>query len=360
MYWKRVAAAFLVAVMVVCGLSVKRVDALPVSVSARAAVVMCADSGEILYSKNPDEKLAIASITKIMTAVIALEQPQDKKVKFDLSMAAEGTSLYLKEGETLTLSELTKGMMLVSGNDAANAVAVGIAGSKEKFAELMNQKAQQIGMKNSHFVTPSGLDNEQHYSTAYDMAMLCRYAMNNPKFRKIVSQKSDVISYVVPQGKTQYCRNHNKLLSICEGCIGIKTGYTSKAGRTLTSCAERNGIRIIVVTLNDRDDWNDHQKLYDDAFDRVEQKTLITQHTRFDLPIVGSQHNERQSITLKPEKDCVITVRKDNEDKITKKLFLPHFLYAPVAKGRAVGEINFYRNGQLIGHTRLLTAENAD
>ncbi len=328
-----------------------------VTTSASAAILMCADNGMILYEHHSHEKRAIASITKIMTAVIALEQDEDKEVKFTLDMAAEGTSMYLKENEVLKLSELTKGMMMVSGNDAANAIAVSIAGSREKFAELMNQKAEQLGMTDTHFVTPSGLDDEQHYSTAYDMAVLCRYAMRNPNFQNIVSQSSINVSYVYPKGKMQTCKNHNRLVSMYEGCIGIKTGYTSKAGRTLTSCAERNDVRLIAVTLNDRDDWNDHMALYDYGWKCVEKKTVIPADKRFYVPVVGS---ESTVVRVVPEHSCFAVLFKDSDESIDEKIYLPRFLYAPIHTGQAVGEINCYKQGVLIAHTRLIAAENVN
>ena len=357
MYLRRAISLLLAAAVVFVSLHFPIVsNAAAVSDLASAAILMCADSGDVLYEHNSHERRAIASITKIMTAVIALEQPVDKNVKFSLDMAAEGTSMYLKEGEVLTLTELTKGMMTVSGNDAANAIAVAVAGSKEKFSVLMNEKAKQLGMKDTHFVTPSGLDDEKHYSTAYDMSVLCRYAMNNPKFRDIVSQKSIRVSYVYPERKTQLCINHNRLLSIYDDCVGIKTGYTSKAGRTLTSCAERNGIRLIAVTLNDRNDWNDHKSLYDYGFSCVERKSL-TDDIKISLPTVGS---EKDTVRIVPENECMVTSIKGSDESITERIYLPRFLYAPIKKGYAAGEVNYYKNGILIAHTRLLAGEKID
>ncbi len=239
---------------------------------AEAAILYCPDRNEILYGHDIHSRRAIASITKIMTAVVALEYAakKDIDVKITPAVYAEGSSLYLKENEVLRLTELVKGMMAVSGNDAANAVALAVGGSFEGFAAKMNQKAAQLGMKNTHFVTPSGLDSEQHYSTAYDMALLCTYAMNMPAFAEIVSERNVEVKYVFPEDKTAKLTNHNRLLSICESCKGIKTGYTSKAGRTLTSCAEREGIRLIIVTLGDRNDWDDHCRLYDQGFRMAE------------------------------------------------------------------------------------------
>lgn len=335
------------------------VNSAETEVSAVSAVLYCADSGEVLYKKNADEKRAIASITKIMTAVVALEYAgaDDKEVKFTYDMIAEGSSMYLQVGEILKLSELVKGMMMVSGNDAANAIAVAVGGNKEKFAELMNEKAKQIGMNNTHFVTPSGLDDEQHYSTAYDMALLCAYAMENEQFRDIVSQKSINVSFVYPENKKQLYVNHNKLLSMYDDCIGIKTGFTKKAGRTLTSCAQRDGVRLIAVTLNDGDDWNDHIKMFDYGFSKTERVQLTNRSKSFELPVVGSQ---KESVRVIPENNCEVSVMKDSADKAEQKIYMPKFIYAPVKKGTTAGKLKFFLNGKVIAETNLITDQEAE
>jgi len=335
------------------------VKAQSINVGAECAILICADSGEVLYEKNADKKCAIASITKIMTAVIALEYAaaNDKTVKFTPEMAAEGSSMYLQNGEILKLSETVKGMMAVSGNDAANAAAVTVAGSNEKFAALMNEKAAQLGMKNTNFVTPSGLDDENHYSTARDMALLCCYAMENDDFKDIVSRRSIEVSYIFPEGKTQTCVNHNKLLSTYKGCIGIKTGYTKKAGRTLTSCAERDGTRLIAVTLNDSDDWNDHKALFDYGFSLYESRTLVKTTDTYKLPVVGSDTDYAE---VHPEKDCSVPVRKDGSEMPVRKIYMPHFVYAPVEKGSCVGEVCYYSGKRKIISVRLITGTQAD
>lgn len=338
-------------------------DALPVNTipssgiidSAASAVLYCPETKEVLYGHHIHEKRPIASITKIMTAVIALEyaDKNDKSVTVTEDMYAEGSSMYLKAGEILRLSDLVRGMMLVSGNDAANAAAIAVAGSVEKFAELMNEKAEKIGMNNSHFVTASGLDDKMHYSTAYDMSLLCSYAMKNNVFRDIVSQKSAEIKYLSPEGKTQTVYNHNKLLSMCDGCIGIKTGYTKKAGRTLTSCCERNGVRLIAVTLNDGDDWRDHCSLYSYGFDLVESIKLCDESWEITLPLTD---RDDETAVLVPEKIPEITVRKNNEHDITKTVYVPDFIYSPVVKNRVYGRAVFFVDGQRAAQCKLIAA----
>ncbi len=326
-----------------------------ISDSAGAAIIYCADSGEVLYGHNINDKRAIASITKIMTALLALEYcaSNDKNVKITADMYAEGSSMYLKAGEILRLSEIVKGMMAVSGNDAANAAAIAVGGNSEKFADMMNEKALQLGMKNTHFVTPSGLDSEEHYSTAYDMAVLCSYAMENEAFREIVSQKTIDVEYVYPEGKKQTLGNHNRLLSLYEGCIGIKTGYTMKAGRTLTSCAERDGVRLVVVTLGDRNDWNDHCALYDYGFSLVQRVKLTDENKEIKLPIVGSENNDDE-VCLIPDRELETTLKNEEVGKVEEKIYAPRFVYAPVNHGEAVGRIEYRADKKVIAKARLI------
>ena len=226
-----------------------------VQLSAAAAILMDADSGEILFEKDAGRCMRIASTTKIMTALVALEQGAlDDTVTVGSQHMAEGSSMYLRVGETVRMEELLYGLLLCSGNDAALALTE-CAGGTAPFVERMNEKAAALGMRNSHFANPNGLDDEAHYSTAYDMALLGCAAVNEPTLRRMVSTRTAVIG-----GRT--LTNHNKLLSRLDGCVGLKTGYTKAAGRTLVSCAEQAGHRLVAVTLRDGDDWNDHEALY--------------------------------------------------------------------------------------------------
>ena len=248
--------------LILCVLfSVFTLQAKAVSTSAASAILMDAGSGEVLYEHNADAQKLIASTTKIMTALVALREGalSDTVTVSREAAYTEGSSMYLREGEELSLETLLYGLMLCSGNDAAVAVAQHVGGSVEGFVERMNDTAQELGLRSTSFANPNGLDHEQHYSTARDMALLAASAMKDPTFRRIVSTKSVVI-----EGRTM--TNHNKLLSMEEGCIGLKTGYTRAAGRTLVSCVERNGRRLIAVTLQDGNDWADHQALFDFGF----------------------------------------------------------------------------------------------
>ena len=230
-----------------------------VEVSATAAVLMDADSGRLLYEKNGEKRMLIASTTKLMTALVALEQGGlQQEITVTGGHMAEGSSMYLRPGEKLTLETLLYGLLLSSGNDAALAVTECMGGAVP-FVARMNEKAAELGMENTHFANPNGLDDEAHYSTAEDMAKLAAAAMDDPVLRRVASTKTARIG-----GRT--LTNHNKLLSRVEGCVGLKTGYTRAAGRTLVSCAERDGVRLVAVTLQDGDDWNDHASLYEQGF----------------------------------------------------------------------------------------------
>ena len=243
----------------------------PPEISAQSAVVLDAKSGAVLYTKNSETRLPMASTTKIMTAKIILDKlPLDMKVKVPKEAAfVEGSSIYLSENEEITVESLLYGLLLESGNDAATALAVACSGSVEKFAELMNSTGEKMGLKNTSFANPHGLTAENHFTTAYELAYITMCAMKNETFRKIVST-SKYISPSLDGTLTRYFFNHNKLLRTYNGSTGVKTGYTEAAGRCLVSSAERNGENYICVTLNDRNDWADHTNLLDFAFDNYD------------------------------------------------------------------------------------------
>ncbi|MFB9277275.1 D-alanyl-D-alanine carboxypeptidase family protein [Cohnella cellulosilytica] len=239
----------------------------PPSNGAQAAALADVASGRILFSQRGDEPMKIASLTKIMTAIVAIEDGNlDDTVKVSKRAAGkEGSSLYLKEGETISLRDALYGLMLRSGNDAAMAIAEHVGGSVEGFAFLMNKKAEELGLENSHFMNPHGLDEQGHYSSANDLAKLTVYALHNPEFKEIV--KTEVRTAPNPNDSWDYkWVNKNKMLRLYEGADGVKTGYTKQALRTLVSSATRDGQQLVAVTLNDREDWDDHAKLLDYGF----------------------------------------------------------------------------------------------
>lgn len=326
---KKIAAAVLAAFLFLSSGSTAYADDVP-DISAKSAVVLHAD-GEVLYEKNADERLLIASTTKIMTAIVAIENcALDDTVKVTReSCGIEGSSMYLKEGQKLSVEKLLLGLLLVSGNDAASALAIHTAGSTERFARLMNEKAAQLGMENSHFVNPHGLNAEEHYSTARDMARLMAYCMENESFADMIARKSFALDDAV-------YLNHNKLLYSLNGCIGGKTGYTIAAGRCLVSCAERDGTRYIVVTLSAPDDWNDHKALYEWAFSKYRDRDM-SDKAIFEIPVAGGTE---ETVRAVPAEKLSVYVGCDEELAITAEL--PRFVLAPVRKGESAGSVAIY------------------
>lgn len=318
--------------------------------SAECAALMCVQTGRLLYEKNAHTRHAMASTTKIMTSLIALEQhtPQRKVKVRASSLGVEGTSLGLAAGDIITLESLVYGMMLESGNDAANVTACAVAGSSEKFAALMNERAERIGMKDTNFVTPSGLDDENHYSTAYDMALLGCCAVKNPEFLHICSRKKAEIYFgSPPRSVTVY--NHNKLLSYYPDAVGIKTGFTKKSGRCLVSCAQKDGVMLVAVTLNAPGDWADHKKMLDYGFSIVKPK-----QKSFDgitIPVAGGTAG-----SVKVHGEDILP----SGEEINIIIYTEKFLYAPVKKGVIAGEARCYCGGRMIKSIPLLCDNDVD
>lgn len=322
-------------------------------VSARSAALIEGDSGRVIYVKNGEERLPIASTTKIMTALLTLEEG-DLDTYFTVdpnAIQVEGTSMGLQEGDRVTLRILAAGMLLASGNDAANSAAVKVGDSLDEFAIMMNRRAAQLGMKDSNFVTPSGLDAQNHYSTALDMAKLARAALQNPDFRAICSQKSMKLSYGNPP-YDRWLSNHNKLLKSYPDCIGVKTGFTKKAGRCLVSAAQREGVTLICVTINAPSDWEDHRKLLDYGFSQVQAVELSGQ-VPGRIPVVGGVAHEVEPVVQVAPK---ASVTAEDAAKIQMKIVSQPFLYAPVQQGDCIGEVRYYLNGECI-KTAPLTAK---
>ena len=323
------------------------------STSATAAVVYNPDSGEFLYAQNETQQLPMASTTKIMTALITLEQPNLDEVFTVDSQAirVEGSSMGLTEGATVSLLDLAKGMLSVSGNDAANAAAVRIAGSLEGFAQLMNQKARELGLSNSHFVTPSGLHHDEHYTTAADLAKLAAAALDNELFAQICS--SSTITATV-NGQQRTYTNTNKLLSAYPDCIGVKTGFTDEAGRCLVSAARQDGVTLIAVTLHDPNDWADHTELLNYGFSQVEPVQLTTAGENVTLKVTGGNN---AAITAVPGEELWRGILPQQLSQVEQRVYADPFLYAPVAVGEEVGRIEYYLNGRKLAQAPLLAAQ---
>lgn len=338
-FFRRTACALLLAGMLAC-------QANAVQTSAASAVLIEQESGRVLYELNPEEERLIASITKIMTAVVALEHG-DLHTSYTVTAEdmAEGSSMYLRPGDELCLEELLYGLMLVSGNDAALAVAHCVSGETAAFVELMNETAQRLGMTHSSFANPNGLDAEGHYSSAGDMAVLAAYALENQDFRRIASTSSITIGQ-------RYLQNHNKLLRLCEGCIGVKTGFTKAAGRTLVSAAERQGMTLVCVTLNDGDDWNDHMRLFDYGFSSYRMETAVAAGQR--LASVFVRDGTVKYIPLLADGDLSYPLTGD--EHLTVAVRTPVSVAAPVVPGQTIGTAAACLNGVEVAHVDLIAA----
>ena len=314
-------------------------------VSAQSAIVMHS-GGEVVFEKNADAQSLIASTTKIMTAIVTIEHAElDEQVKIKPEWCAvEGSSMYLRAEEEYSVKELLTGLMLASGNDAALALANHVAGSETKFVSMMNRKAKELGLDNSRFANPHGLNAEEHYSTARDMAVLMDFCMQNETFAEIAGSKVGTV-------KEQTYVNHNKLLTYCDGCIGGKTGFTERAGRCLVSCCERDGTRFICVTLSAPDDWNDHRKLYDWAYARYADRE-VTEGIRFTVPVVSGNASSVEAV---PE-ELRLFLPKSAE--LSLEAEMPYFVFAPVEAGDEAGRVRVLLDGETIAEARLYYAES--
>lgn len=359
-HWRNRAAALGLSLCLVGALCPTAWAAGP-EVSAQSAVVLTADTGTVLFEKDGRIPRPVASTTKIMTALLALEAAQeqgDPLVDITQEMVAvEGSSMGLQAGDSISLTGLAAGMLLASGNDAANAAALYLDGSLESFAARMNQRAAALGMEDTHFVTPSGLDGEDaqglgHLSTAYDMALLARAALEDQAFRQLCSSPSLAVEFAEPVKRVTYT-NHNKLLTQYPGCVGVKTGFTKEAGRCLVSAAERDGALLIAVTLNAPNDWQDHTALLDYGFTQVEPYPLAGGDVRLTVPVVGSPV---EVVSLRGSNGGEVTLPLGQGAQVERVVHAPKFLYAPVEVGEQVGEICWYLEGQLLGSAPLTAA----
>ena len=310
------------------------------AMSAESAILLDAQTGRVLYEKQADKQSLIASTTKIMTALVVCEQTNvlDRVRIPQEAVRIEGSSMYLKAGEVMTVQELLYGLMLHSGNDAAVALAIYCGGTVEGFAELMNDKAHRLGMDDTHFVNPNGLDAPGHYSTARDMAKLAAYAMNNPIFAQTVSTKT-------VKAANRTLTNHNKLLWSLEGAEGVKTGYTKAAGRILVSSCSRQGRRLIAVTMNDRNDWQDHKRLMEDGFTNYSVRQLVTAGECLGTAQVIS--GEEETVQLLAAADFSYALASGEEPEIV--LSKPGFVYAPVERAQEAGFAYVCLNGKTVG-----------
>ncbi|SFX97949.1 D-alanyl-D-alanine carboxypeptidase family protein [Ruminococcus sp. XPD3002] len=328
----------------------------PPDVSAKAAAVISADTCEVVWEKNGSQKLPMASTTKIMSALLCIESGGlDEPFTVDSkAIHVEGSSMGLREGDTVTKYALCCGMLLPSGNDAANAAAVRIAGSTERFAEMMNDRAREMGLSHTWFVTPSGLEGEGHGSSACDMAVLAAEALKNDTFRSICSSETIQTEFGAPPYK-RWLKNTNKLLSLYSGTYGVKTGFTDEAGRCLVSACEREGKRLICVTLNDPNDWNDHMALFDYGFGQVETIRAVPPEV-LEIPLAGG---EKERLSLKAEEDINFTSAGAESDDLSYQVLSAPFVYAPVSEGENVAQLSVSLSGRELKRIPLYAAEDA-
>lgn len=337
------AVTFFCAVMMLCSMTSSAQG-----ISAQSAIVYDCATGRVLYEKNPNQKSLIASTTKIMTGyLVAQNCDPDQKVTIPAEACGiEGSSLYLKPGEQLTIRQLLYGLMLQSGNDAAVALAICSHGSVPAFVDAMNEKAAELGLCQTHFANPNGLDDDGNYSTAADLAKLTAAALDNTLFAQVVATKTMKIP-----GRN--LANHNKMLWRYEGADGVKTGFTKAAGRILVSSATRDGRQLVAVTINAPDDWNDHKIMLDDAFADFTQRVLVEPGQMIcELAVVGG--TKTYCNVVADEKICFPMAEGE---RVSYNILAPDFLYAPVEQGTCVGTAEICIDGKPIAQCQLLAQD---
>lgn len=321
------------------------VSAAEIGVNARSAILIDADDGSVLFEKDSTKRLPMASTTKIMTALVALEKcPLDREVVIPAAACGiEGSSVYLKAGERLTMEELLYALLLSSANDAATAIAIEVGGSVEGFAELMNEKVREFSLTDTHFTNPHGLDDAAHYTTAADLAAIAKAALANADFRSIVSTYRHAIG---SGDSTRHLMNHNRLLKLYDDAIGVKTGFTKSSGRCLVSAAERDGVTLIAVTLSDPDDWADHEAMLDYGFSQIESVSLCEAgDITVKLPCAGGDSDEIRLCN----RDALRVTMRCGHGEIGEIIEAPQYLFAPVEAGTQIGRVRFFCGGKEIG-----------
>ena len=326
--------------------------------SARGMVVIEGNTNTILYGKNEHTQMPMASTTKIVTAILAIENSDDLDKKIEISSKAigiEGTSIYIKSGEKLSMRELLYGLMLASGNDCAVAIAESLGG-EENFVDMMNQFAIRLGCKNTHFDNPHGLDSDTHYTSAYDLAIMTSYALKNETFREISSTER----MVIPQNdlyQARYLKHKNKLLFTDENCIGVKTGFTDNAGRCLVNASEKNGMQIISVVLNCQPMFDECARLDSLAYDNYIMKEFVKPYNF--VSNVEVEESAKVEIGVITIKGFTLPIKKSEEDKYEVKYTIPDKILAPIELNQSVGYVQVFYNDEIIFEDELITIEDA-
>lgn len=356
---KKLFALFLSFMILVCALDIRTeaVGSSPPSVSAEGAVLIDLESRAVLFEHNMNERLGMASTTKIMTALVAAEN-SDLSALVQIpneAIGVEGSSIYLTHGEALTMEELLFALLLQSANDAATAIAIAVGGSVEAFADMMNARAEKMGLKNTHFTNPHGLYDKEHYTTAYDLAIISVHALENETIAKIFSTYKETLP-ITSECQKRVLVNHNKLLKLYRGAIGVKTGFTKKTGRCLVSAAERDGLTLVAVTLNAPDDWRDHMSMLDFGFDNFESVTVAEAGAfSYSLPAAGG---ERESVTLTNATELKMTLPKARDDVKFRVDTLHRFEFAPIYKGTELGRVYCSYDDKFFSESALISAKD--
>ncbi len=323
------------------------------NVSAECAVLYDTMTGEVLYSKNADKHHLIASTTKIMTALVAISNCDlDEKVVIKPEhVRVEGSSMYLRVGETVTVKELLYGLLLMSGNDAGLTLGYHCGGDPDSFVKMMNEYSKKLGLENTSFENPHGLDGKNHYSTAYELALLTEHALENEVFREIAGSKNY-------NSGVRSMQNHNKLLWQLDGAVGVKTGYTKAAGRCLVSAVERYGRTLIAVTLNAPDDWNDHKAMYEAAFESMEKRMIAEDGKSVGkIDVVGGIS---ESVDVFVKESIEVSLMDGEREKLEYEMYTGQFVYAPVIGGERAGKLRISYKGRVLCETELYFAQTVE
>ena len=327
--------------------------------SAGSAYVFDALSGRVFYEKNAEVSRAMASTTKIATAITAIEHCADLDEKFEINPKAvgiEGSSIYLRAGERLSVRDLLYGLMLRSGNDAACALAYRIGGSIEGFCELMNGLCEKLKLSHTHFANPHGLDNKEHYTSAKDLAIISGYALSNPVFKEIVSTKN--IKIMGDGGEYRYLTNKNRLLSSLENCIGVKTGYTKKAGRCLVSAVEKNGMRLVCVVLNCGPMFEESAEMLNYICEKFQKVELLAPWQYIDdIPLNNGDTDYIQAFS---KLGFSFPLSEEECGNIHISIDIPKALSAPVQNEIEIGKVEIYFKNHLIFCEKIYTLREVD
>ena len=349
---KQVLLAFLCLVYVVVTPICAHAKTASIDVSAESAILYSPDIKEALFKKNAPHRMPMASTTKVMTALAVLDACKNLESVFTIPKEAcgiEGSSLYLVEGETLTIKELLEALLLRSANDAAVALAIAIDQNIEKFCDRMNRMAEEMGLLDTHFSNPHGLDAAEHYTTAYDLARITEKAMEHPVFRSIVASKKAKISG--PDNAVRIVANHNKLLWLYDDAIGVKTGFTKKSGRCLVGAADRDGVLLITVTLNAPNDWQDHQNMFEYGFSQLTSPLFAKSgELSFEAPVVGGA----QSTILLTNQDAMKGTIKTHGEAPTFKIEYNRPITAPVKQGEVMGKVYVLQSSHVVAESPLV------